>query len=1040
MTASPRHHTAVLDFWRNAELLSPPAIPKVNARDRFEPVFAVSNTAEPLPWQPGHPIGQRFPGSGRKWRYTWYGGTYELERVRDILDAALRRPALAYQEPIRGESCLFAVSFTDDGRPLFDTFVVSSCAWALGQLSKGPRRMPNPDEFEAAAETMRRDFELAFAVEHDDARGQQILSWGFAAGRPMTGTDLGTFTQQVARKLGVGGVLTTNESRIRSFGVSSAKHLSPDDQDFLNSFFLKDLGKVSRELGQGRAGSGLLAYLMPENQLPISERVDVRQNLQAIFDQFSPALFPAGCWPTKDHHPLVLSQQFAINTATAGLQQGGLSSVNGPPGTGKTTLLRDLVAAVVVQRADRLAKLTTPSQAFSGHQGYRAGKYTRRANTFRDDLLGFEIVVASSNNGAVENITLEIPKKDAVDPSWLKEVDYFAQLAGEVIGQEAWALLAARLGNKQNRSDFISKFWYGPKVDDPASFGGFKKYLEGQETQVIDWPRAVRRYQKAVKAEQELRTSRVSAFNLRTQLANAQASLQGFPDELDALDTRLALLDSRISHLSLGAQGAATTVSDLEARRAHHQTLRPGVWANLRSFGQEGRTWQAADSQHELDIAEGAKALEKARAAHQSAQQLKITLEHERSSFQQRLGLLQAEVQRLTLKLQGARVELGGHFADPADWAQDDAAQEHTSPWADPVWNKARRKLFLEALNLHRAFIQANAKALRQNLMVAIDLLGGDLPSTASDEVARTAWTSLCLVVPVISTTFASFDRLFARMGKESLGWLLIDEAGQAMPQVAAGAIWRAKRTLVVGDPMQLEPVVSLPQSVQEALRAHHGVTEDFAPRSTSVQELADRTTRFGTALPHQDGSALWVGAPLRVHRRCDEPMFSISNRVAYGGMMVFGTSTKPSLSLPASGWWDVQGPSDSHFIPAEGDALRELLTELRQRGQPMDQVYLISPFRSVVRELREIGKTFGASLAGTVHTVQGKEADIVILVLGGQPSNVGAKAWAASTPNLLNVAVSRARRRLYVVGNRQTWSSHPYFADLSRLLAPFAK
>ena len=1030
----------MLDFWRNAELLSPPTIPKVNARDRFEPVFAVTNSSEPLPWQPGHPLGSRFPGSGRKWRHTWYGGTYELERVKSVLDAALRRPDPGYQEPVRGDSCLFAVSFTDDGRPLFDTFVVSSCAWALGQLSRGQRSMPDPDGFEATADALRRDFELAFAVDHDDVRGQQILSWGFAAGRPVTGADLGTFTQQVAQKLGVQGVLNSSESRIRSFGVSGAKHLTPDDQDFLNSFFLKDLGKVSRELGQGRGGTGLLAYLTPENQFPVSGRIDVRQDLQAVFDQLSPAFFPAGSWPTKDHHPLVLSQQFAINTAIAQVQNGGLSSVNGPPGTGKTTLLRDLVAAVVVQRADRLAKLTTPAQAFSGHQGYKSGKFTRRANTFRDELLGFEIVVASSNNGAVENITLEIPKRDAVDPSWLKEVDYFTQLAGEVIGQDAWALLAARLGNKQNRSDFISKFWYGPKVDDPASFGGFKKYLEGQETKIIDWPQAVRRYQQAAKAEQELRTSRLTTFNLRPQLARAQDALHQFPDELDKLNTRRDMLDSRIGHLALTEQGAVAALTDLEARGTHRQSLRPGFWANLRSFGQEARTWQETDQQHQANAIEGSKALSKAREAHRSAQQIRVDVERERSELQQHFGKLEAEIKRLTTRLQAGKAELGGHFTDPTDWNADDAAREHSSPWNDPAWNKARRKLFLEALNLHRAFIQANAKALRQNLMVAVDLLSGDLPAAASEEVARTAWASLCLVVPVISTTFASFDRLFARMGRESLGWLLIDEAGQATPQAAAGAIWRAKRTLVVGDPMQLEPVVSIPQSVQEALRAHHGVTEDFAPRSTSVQELADRTTRFGTSLPRQDGNQLWVGAPLRVHRRCDEPMFSISNQVAYGGMMVFGTTAKPSLPLPASSWWDVQGPSDSHFIPAEGEALRQLLTELRQLGQPMDQVYLISPFRAVVKELREIGKAFGITLAGTVHTVQGKEADVVILVLGGNPSNVGAKIWAASSPNLLNVAVSRARRRLYVVGDRQAWKHHPHFADLSSHLQPFAK
>lgn len=140
--------------------------------------------------------------------------------------------------------------------------------------------------------------------------------------------------------------------------------------------------------------------------------------------------------------------------------------------------------------------------------------------------------------------------------------------------------------------------------------------------------------------------------------------------------------------------------------------------------------------------------------------------------------------------------------------------------------------------------------------------------------------------------------------------------------------------------------------------------------------------------------------------------------------------------------WIDLRGMPDGegHYIPDQGEAVLSLLRQAHGDGVLHD-VFVISPFRTVAQGMRDaadranLPESWIKTKIGTVHTFQGKEAKMVILLLGGHPNRPGALDWAASKPNLLNVAVTRAKRAIYVVGDREKWGRLPYFETLAREL-----
>ncbi len=890
----------------------------------------------------------------------------------------------------------------------------------------------------------------------------------------MTAAALHAFVSELAAALGVADVLDTHGVRVACTQVPETKADQAGGQNFLNSYIAADLAEIEDAVHSGNVGAGLTSYLA---DLPAADRVDVRAGRDPLIHGVQPRYIPDGRWPTAVSRPLVISQQFAVNQIMSELGDNtGLFAVNGPPGTGKTTMLRDVLAAIVVERATLLAALQNPKDAFTDviEKVALGPRYSPAVRGLRPELTGFEVVVATASNDAAANVTAEIPAMDAVRGAEDEAlaVDYFTDLASHVLGSPAWGMVAAALGNMKNRNNFAGRFWWGDGArqtsDEPESpdtnadqapagetasaeqddesgnvgLMNLMKQVRADPDIVEDWDTAVTAFTDAQAEVQRLAATRQIAAEAITEFTSRRNAVREAEGRLRQSQAACEQLNNDLRHATQQCHE-----SDRAYRKANEEyedwpNHRPGCWVSLSTGFRAGKEW---DTQHgklrkardnaKTTLAQWAEVIPRCKSALHEAVLQNRRNENALSDATYALAAVQARIGTARAEWP-TMVPFGDELADEARF-------QLCAPWADPEFTTARNQLFLAALRLHKTFLLTAEPQARGNLAVIAAVIGGTLKSQLKPETLLAAWQALFLVVPMISTTFASLPRLFSGLGSESFGWLFIDEAGQATPRQAVGGLWRCRRAVIVGDPQQLEPIVTLPLPAQHALRRYHDVHEQWTPENTSAQRVADRHARHGTALPEPDGGTVWVGAPLRVHRRCDRPMFEISNTIAYGGdLMIYGTNHDGDY--PGQNTWiDVRsGQSQGNWVPAEGEALLQLLTDLARDGVKPHEIRVISPFLHVVRGSKDILterfgrndhiRVFADKNVGTIHTVQGQEANVVILVLGSKPNGTGARAWAAEKPNLLNVAASRAKRRLYIIGNHDNWKHLRYFNILA--------
>ncbi len=248
-------------------------------------------------------------------------------------------------------------------------------------------------------------------------------------------------------------------------------------------------------------------------------------------------------------------------------------------------------------------------------------------------------------------------------------------------------------------------------------------------------------------------------------------------------------------------------------------------------------------------------------------------------------------------------------------------------------------------------------------------------------------------------------------------GWTfdvcIVDEASQLSIPLSIAAMCRTGKYIFVGDHKQLDPII---------------------PKGSNNEMFAESVfSRLARIYPKEISL-------LNVSYRMNESLIKIPNTLFYQNMLHADNSTKvddsqyqcryrseiinnESHKLILHRTFDAQGRS-----PYEARLVAEIVSDLMQNGIKIEEIGIMSPYRAQVREIkkevkkilpRAIEKPFDSLFVDTVDSMQGQERNYVIYSLANShPLESMRRLDFFYSPNRLNVAITRAIKKCFVIAN----------------------
>jgi len=251
---------------------------------------------------------------------------------------------------------------------------------------------------------------------------------------------------------------------------------------------------------------------------------------------------------------------------------------------------------------------------------------------------------------------------------------------------------------------------------------------------------------------------------------------------------------------------------------------------------------------------------------------------------------------------------------------------------------------------------------------------------------------------------------------------VVIDEAGQALEPACWISILKAQKLIMAGDHLQLPPTIKS----NEAARA--GLS------TTLLEKCAALYPEAVTLLDEQ--------------YRMNETIMGFSSKEFYDGRLKAHASVAHQLLIPgdmpftfidtAGCGFDEKLEGTSSVNPEEAAFLVKHLTHLAEElsADTFPSIAVISPYKEQIRILQELAaaseilKPFSDKISvNTIDSFQGQERDVVYISM--TRSNTDGAIGFLSDIRRMNVAITRAKKKLVIIGDSSTLGNFPFYADL---------